>query len=206
MQSKIYLIRHGITEGNIKRWFYGAADVPLAQEGIEALKKQVAEGIYPEPENADYYTSGLGRTEHTLELIYGEKDHEQIEELREMNFGNYETKTYEELKNDPEFIKWFKDKSGKLRTPGGESTEDFVERVTGGWKLLVGKHRLKELSVRHNGKPAESVVVCHGGVISAILETNFPGVQDHFFGWVPDPGHGYELTMKDGEIVEYTKF
>ena len=38
MVSKIYLIRHGITEGNEKRWYYGGADLPLTEGGREALK------------------------------------------------------------------------------------------------------------------------------------------------------------------------
>lgn len=206
MKSTIYLIRHGITEGNVKRWFYGAVDVPLLDEGVEALKQQAADGIYPKVENADFYTSGMIRTEQTLNLIYGDVEHEHISEMKEMKFGEYEMTTYEEMKDDPDFMAWLRDKTGDISTPGGESTKGFAERVIKGWNILVGKHRLKELSVRHNGKPAETVMVCHGGVISAIMETHFPGVHEHFFGWVPDPGHGYALTMKDGDIIEYTMF
>lgn len=205
-ESKIHLIRHGITEGNMKNWFYGASEVPLAPEGVRALKEQVAAGIYPEPEDAAYYTSGMDRTEETLRLIYGEVEHEQIVELREMDFGEYEKKSYEELKGDPEFKIWLKDKSGVISTPGGESITGFADRVITGWNKVIGLHRLKELSVRHNGKVAESVVVCHGGVISAIMETIFPGRKKHFFEWVPDPGHGYTLTMDNGEIIDYSMF
>ena len=75
-----------------------------------------------------------------------------------------------------------------------------------GFRKLIGQHRLKELSVRHNGKAAVSTVVCHGGVICAILQESFPDKYDNFFKWMPDPGHGYTLTMEDGEIVEYEKF
>ena len=39
MRSKICLIRHGITEGNKNRLYYGYADIPLAEEGIAALKE-----------------------------------------------------------------------------------------------------------------------------------------------------------------------
>ena len=30
---KLTLIRHGITEGNARRLYYGAADIPLLPEG-----------------------------------------------------------------------------------------------------------------------------------------------------------------------------
>ena len=84
MKSQIHLIRHGITEGNQRRLYYGAADIPLAKEGERMLKELVAEHIYPEAEGSDFYTTGLIRTEQTLTLIYGEKEHSVIEELREM--------------------------------------------------------------------------------------------------------------------------
>lgn len=178
----------------------------MAPEGVRALEKQAAEGIYPDPENADYYTSGMDRTEHTLRLIYGDIEHNQITELREMNFGDYEKKSYKELKDNPKFKTWLNDTSGELSTPGGESMKGFKDRVSQGWSKMVGMHRLKELSVRHNGKPAESVVVCHGGVICAIMDASFPGEKGNFFQWAPDPGHGYTLIVDNGEIVDYSIF
>ena len=63
MNSTIYLIRHSTTSGNVGDWYYGALDVPLVPEGIEKLEKLKDEGIYPSPEDADIYTSGMLRTE-----------------------------------------------------------------------------------------------------------------------------------------------
>ena len=48
MESRICLIRHGITEGNKNKLYYGFADIPLAEEGIYQLKELAAAGIYPE--------------------------------------------------------------------------------------------------------------------------------------------------------------
>ena len=31
------LIRHGLTEGNLKRLYYGSTDLPLTEAGIAAL-------------------------------------------------------------------------------------------------------------------------------------------------------------------------
>ena len=74
------------------------------------------------------------------------------------------------------------------------------------FKTLIGKHRLKELSVRHNGKAAVTTMICHGGTIAAIMEKSFPGRKEHFYKWIPDPGHGYTLTLEDGKIVDYGEF
>ena len=99
--KKIHFIRHGITEGNLKRWHYGWADIPLAPEGMEKLKRLREENIYPRPEKATYYTSGMLRAEQTFEIIYGKREHKVAEKMKEMNFGEFEKKTYEELKEDP---------------------------------------------------------------------------------------------------------
>lgn len=206
MKSQINLIRHGITEGNQKRLYYGAADIPLAEEGIERLKSLIEQGIYPEISEGDFYTTGMIRTEQTLAILYGEVPHSQIEELKEMSFGDFEMKSSEELKEVPEFAKWAEDKTGELESPGGESFGGFARRISGGLKILIGKHRLKELSVRHSGKDAISTMVCHGGTISSIMAELFPGEKEHFFQWIPDPGHGYTLEMQDGEIVSYEEF
>ena len=206
MKSEIHLIRHGITVGNKNRLFYGASDIELAEEGVEALKAQAADGIYPYDENSDYYTSGMKRTEHTLQLIYGEQEHEIIPELREVNCGIYEMKSFKELKGDKDFEAWMSDNTGMTQPEGGESIIQFNERVQEGWKKVIGKHQLKELSVRHKGGPAVSTVVCHGGVICAILHEAFPGTNDNFFKWMPDPGHGYTVTIENGKIISYEKF
>lgn len=206
MKSQIHLIRHGITEGNQKRYYYGAADIPLAPEGEEQLKELAEQGFYPDAEGADFYTTGKRRTEQTLRLIYGEREHEQIPELVEMNFGEFEMKSYEDLKENPEYQRWISDKRGKTEPPGGESIVGFQKRIQGGLKILIGRHRLKELSVRHCGDDAVSVLVCHGGTIGAVMESAFPNQREHFFKWVPDPGHGYTLTLEEGEIIEYEEF
>lgn len=206
MKSQIHLIRHGITEGNQKQYYYGASDIPLAPEGIEELKRLTEEGIYPKAEGADFYSTGMLRTEQTMELIFGKRSHEKIPELAEMKFGKFEMKCYQELKDDPQYQEWISDETGEAEAPGGESTEGFRRRILGGLKILIGKHRLKELSVRHCGDDAVSILVCHGGTIGAILESQFPGEKDHFFKWVPDPGHGYTLTLMDGDISSYEIF
>ena len=206
MKSQIHLIRHGITVGNKNKLFYGASDIELAEEGIEALKQQTADGLYPTDEEGDFYTSGMIRTEHTLALIYGDREHTIIPEFREVNCGIYEMKSFRELKGNADFEAWLADGTGMTVPEGGESIVQFSERVQEGWKKLYAQHRLKELSVRHRGGPATSTVVCHGGVICAILQLNFPEEHDNFFKWMPDPGHGYTLTLEDGDIVRYEKF
>ncbi|MBR5873083.1 MAG: phosphoglycerate mutase family protein, partial [Oscillospiraceae bacterium] len=61
--STIYLFRHGITEGNKRGLYYGSTDLPLIEEGIEAIKIRREAGIYPEISSFEVITTDLTRTE-----------------------------------------------------------------------------------------------------------------------------------------------
>lgn len=108
MKSRICLIRHGITEGNKKKLYYGHSDIDLAEEGITELKELVSSGLYPDGEGADFYTTDLKRTQQTLKLIYGEREFQMIPDLKEINFGDFEMKSYGELKEIEEYRQWLK--------------------------------------------------------------------------------------------------
>lgn len=206
MKSNIHLIRHGITEANQKRLYYGASDIPLADEGVKELSALVTKGVYPQFDEAELYTTGLLRTEQTFALIFGEKSHAHIEELQEMRFGEFEMKSHEELEPLSEYQEWIADKTGTLASPKGESIVDFSKRIKRGFERLVNNHRKRELSEDNAPKETISAIVCHGGTIAAIMEDCFPGGQEHFYKWIPDPGHGYTLTLENGEIISYSDF
>lgn len=205
MKSCIHLIRHGITEGNQKQWYYGEADLPLAPEGLEQIAGLAAAGLYPKVPEGDFYTTGLTRTEQTFKLIYGDTPHKQIVDLHEMNFGDYECKSYEELKSVPGFTAWVEDQTGDIAFPGGESKSGFAARISRGLHELLGYHRLRELAHRHSGKDAVSVLVCHGGVMSQIMQELFPAENKNMWDWIPDPGHGYTVNFVDSDPVSYEK-
>lgn len=196
MASKILFLRHGITEGNKNRWFYGGLNLHLLPEGIENLNQKKASGYYPEiPDNAQYFTTGLIRTEETLETLFGKKVHETIPELREMEFGEYEGRTFQDLENDPLFQNWTYDETGDVAFPGGETRNQFAQRIIRGKEILLGKHKLKELEVRHNGKDAFTVMICHGGVIASLIHDMFPGERESMWDWITEPGGGYLVEM-----------
>jgi len=206
MNSTIALIRHGITEGNERRLYYGSTNVPLAQRGIDELKQLRAEGIYPDAEGALIYTTGMGRTNQTLQLIYGDVPHGIIKDMREINFGAFEMKSYEELMAYEEYRDWITATNDTKAPPGGESIRHFNERVIRGFRELRARHSVRSLELRHHDQEARSIIICHGGTISAVMAHIWPGVKDNMYGWIPDPGHGYLLLLKDDEICEYEEF
>ena len=204
MRSYIHFIRHGITEGIINKWYYGSADLPLTDEGYEALRELMAEGIYPPLGDADCYTSGMLRADQTLKVIYGNVPFKTIPLLREMNFGSWECKTFNELQKEPEYEEWINNKEGSFTFPGGgDSVISFNERIQKGLKELCGYQRLKELSHRQSGKDAVSIMVCHGGTIAAAMEGWFPGDRENFWQWIPATGRGFTVEFKESEPFSY---
>jgi alpha-ribazole phosphatase len=208
MESKLILIRHGITEGNLKRWFYGAVDIPLTEDGVKALERQKAAGEYPQiPADAQYFTSELSRTKHTLRILFGKQKTRELPLLNEMRFGEYECKSYEEMVGDPAFDEWINDMTGNTVPPGGESRVQFGVRVSRGLKELRGLQQLKEWSHRHGGQAAYTVVVCHGGVIGTMMMEMFPE-EGSLWDWIPDPGYGYIINFSgrmDGEVTGWER-
>ena len=85
---KLWLIRHGKTEGNKLARYIGTTDEPLCQEGIEFLKKM----DYPKVQ--EIYVSPLRRCVQTAEILFPEKPVHIIEELAECDFGEFENKNY----------------------------------------------------------------------------------------------------------------
>lgn len=193
--EKIYLIRHGKTVGNEKGWIYGAADVPLTEEGRAMLREGVEKGLYPSKEDLEFFTTGMERTEETFRIIFGREEREIIEGLRELNFGIYECRTFEEMKGDPKYEAWVNDRTGETRPEGGESINDFRRRVDRCFTEFLSAYGESE---------KDCLIVCHGGTIGTIMTTYFSEEKDGMiYRWVPEPGRGFVLFMKDGQIEGY---
>ncbi len=195
--GKIHLIRHGTTEANQAKKYYGKTDLPLAMEGINTISNLAISGIYPKADGAYFYTTGLLRTEQTFFLIYGCKDHLEIPELREYNFGAFEMKTHEELVEEEAYQAWINDRDGLTNCPQGESTTEFHNRVKQGFSKILEDHSKAENHSRN------SIIVCHGGVISFIMRSSFPTEERDMFQWIPDPGRGFTLHLEEGTPISY---
>ena len=178
----IHFIRHGDTEATEKKLYYGSTDLPLSQKGREKLAAQRDAGGYPCLDGLKVYTSGMLRTEETLSVIYGDVPHGTLRELREMEFGRFEMRSYEELKNEPEYISWISGDMFRNVIPGGESAEMFVQRV---WAQMQELIKAGE----------DCLLVLHGGVISCLMEKLFPEEGKHFYDWQPKPGEGYTVEL-----------
>ncbi|MBQ6579455.1 MAG: histidine phosphatase family protein [Oscillospiraceae bacterium] len=183
--STIYLFRHGITEGNKRHLYYGSTDIPLIEEGIEAIRERREAGIYPETEGFKIITTDLCRTEQTLFEMYGrEVPHKTDPRMREFSFGDFEMKGYEQLKDREDYQAWITGDNWRNICPNGESGEIMLNRSLEAMKEYVG---------------TDCIIVCHGGVIAGLMLTWFPGDEtaEHFYAWQPKPSEGYRIDFDD---------
>jgi len=190
---EIHLIRHGKTVANEQKLYCGTTDLPLSEAGIAELRHLKERGIYPK--SADlYYTSGLLRAEQTLDLLYDSVKRSVMPALAEFNFGDFEMKSYETLKERHDYQVWIADNTGLVACPNGDNRQEFIRRCTQGYAQV-------ELNARN---ALNSFVVCHGGVIACIMEFLFPTTHN-FYEWQPEPGHGYTITRTKSNLKSYKK-
>ena len=114
--------------------------------------------------------------------------------------------TYEELMAYEEYRDWITAMNDTKAPPNGECIRDFRTRVIRGFEEVRRRHSIRTLELRHHEEDALSIVICHGGTISAIMNYIWPGVHDNMYGWLPEPGHGYILHLIDDAIKEYERF
>lgn len=188
MSTTLYLIRHSLTEANEKRLYSGATDLPLSPAGVAVARE--AAGKLSLPAAAKALSSGMRRADETLALLTGRKAELTLPDLREMDFGAFELRGYDELRHDPAYIRWIEDAGETVRCPGGESTSEFRARALRGGEALLA---LGE----------DAVVVCHGGVIVALMQRWFPEARRAYYDWQPGPCGGWRVTVEAGRPAGY---
>ena len=172
----VYLIRHGRTGANEKRLYCGSTNLPLSEKGREELQN-----LHYDIENVRFLTSGMKRANETLRILFGDVPFEEDPRFREVDFGIFELRGYEELKDLPKYQAWISGNNERNVPPGGESGEQMRKRV------LEAFSEIRE----------DTVLVTHGGVIAAIMEHLFPEEHKSRYAWQPQNGCGYKIA--DGQ-------
>lgn len=185
MQSyHIYFIRHGMTASNLEGRFVGKTDLPLCPEGIAGLAGLMEKGEYPNV--GLVYTSPLLRCVQTAHLLYPQMDLISLPQLQEFDFGEFENKSLEELKEDSRFLTFMEQKM-KSPAPGGtEGMAQFERRVLEGFEILLKDMMKKQIF--------SAAVVTHGGVIMTLLGgCGLPRTNPSY--WSCQPGEGYGILL-----------
>lgn len=139
----LHLIRHAPTPGNLSKKYIGWTDeAVLPFEAAADPAKKIVWG------------SDLLRCRQTASVLFPNADYQGDPDFRECNFGEWEMKTYDELKNEPHYRDWIDDPY-LVTPPGGESFCQLAKRI--------------ERAIRKLPEGNEFTLIMHGGPIRFLL-------------------------------------
>lgn len=162
---KIYVLRHGQTDWNLKGKIQGNTDIELNYKGIEQAKK-VSEIIKYKNINI-IICSPLKRTKQTAEIIKDVINCDILYEdaLKERNYGIFEGLFRNDIQNSGINLDNFNNYYLNLKYKNIETIHNFCTRV---WKFL---DNLKIAYIDKN-----ILLVSHGGTIR-VINAYFNGIK-----------------------------
>ena len=108
--------------------------------------------------------------------------HEVWPELREISFGIFEGKSYDELNARADYAAWLAgDWFGNV-PPGGESFAQAQARI------LAGLARMQ-------AQGEDILAVVHGGTVLTIMQALFPEEKRTSYAWHPNPVGVYVMEL-----------
>ena len=159
MKTKIYLVRHTQTVGNIEKRLSGRTDFELTLNG-----KKYVEKLTNRLKNIKFdkaYSSISGRAVKTIEPICKLQglEIEKTDKLCEMDFGIYDGLKWEEVNKINPKIKQTQDEINEIAgIPGQESTEEVANRMFS---------FIRTVSIQNTGKVI--LMSSHGVAIEAFI-------------------------------------
>ena len=193
--TEIIFIRHGETDFNRARLYFGHLDTDLNKTGVEQLRKTKILFEKREKMPDVVFSSDLKRCSQSMEILQIDEETEKIltKDLREINFGIFEGKTYEEIKSEyPEKVEKMINDWRNFKADKGESINEMMLRVAEKMNEIINQYRNKKI-----------LVVAHAGVIQALTSYYLFGNLDGYWKFKINNGSITKLhVMEDG----YTYF
>jgi alpha-ribazole phosphatase len=199
---EVELIRHGMTASNMAGRYIGRTDEPLSTEGIAAIRKN---GEFPDISRV--YVSSMRRARETAALLFPCADLIICDDLREMDFGDFEGKSAQEMECDAAYRTWVD--AGCLNAcPNGEGISDFSGRVISAFDRIVREEirRINSENKAAEGNPVPArqntrgndrlIIVAHGGTIMAVMQA-FAWPRRTFYDWHIGNGNGWRAQMDE---------
>ena len=155
-QIELYLIRHGMTLGNVEHRYIGRqTDEPLSEDGRQQLEKRKDQWaqVCRTWDMPYVFVSPMIRCRQTAEILFPQIPQIEIDPWREMDFGEFEEKNYAQLNGDPRYQAWI-DSGGTMTFPGGEDPEEFRKRCVRGFEKVIKECRHDQIK--------SVAVVAHG--------------------------------------------
>ena len=183
-ETILYLIRHGETEGNLKKAYQGQNNTPLTELGrrqAQQMGKRIGEiGV------DIVISSDLGRSMETASIACSGTNREIIPHpgLRERHFGMFQGMKFDDAKAKyPDIFARYRGQEPDFRIPEGETWREFISRI---------KDTLEEIGEGYRGKTC--ALFTHGAVVGYFFA--------YQLGFFMEPG---DLTYKvaNGSFTKY---
>ena len=188
---RIMLLRHGKTQGNLDNRYNGRTDDPLSEIG--RAEAQVCEHY---PEISFVYASPMRRAQETAKIFFPNAAIETVSDLREMDFGDFEGRSADEMADDEAYRAWVA--GGCIDVcPNGEGIPGFAKRAS-----VVFAGCVSDAIARGETRVGFAV---HGGVIMAIM-TAFSGSDAPYHTWYVHNCSGYEVTIDEALWTQKQQF
>lgn len=170
--KRIYLMRHARPELPFGgRVYYGRTDYPLSEEGREAASR-VGAFLRGRIKFDALYTSGMKRAVETASLVVPEMEGTAVPELREIDLGEWDGRSYDEVRD--QFREIYEKRGMKFAStapPGGETFEELQRRAVPAFEKILAAHESGNI-----------LIVAHGGAIWSITARLFGlDLNDMFF-------------------------
>jgi alpha-ribazole phosphatase len=189
MDTTLYLVRHGETEGAEVKRYKGSIDIPLSERGerqIEQVSAFILKDLQkcsepPSPPKLPkaVYCSDLQRAIRSAEIIARpySLDPVIVPSLRERNFGIWEGMSFDEIrKKYPEEFDAWAGNPLRFSPMQGESTFAMKERVIQAFEKIIVNHKGDSIAIVSHGG-VNRIILCHTLGIS--LENIFRVEQDY---------------------------
>ncbi|WP_240377707.1 histidine phosphatase family protein [Bacillus piscicola] len=144
-QRTVYFLRHGVTHPNERRQYTGWSDPELVDGECRWLQR-----LAPYLEADQVFSSDLIRAKQTAACLFPSSPPSVSPSFRELYFGDFEGKTYEELKGNKAYQHWL-DHIDSAAPLNGESLRSFQKRVQDGWELVKRRTDRRAAVVTHGG-------------------------------------------------------
>lgn len=139
--TRIFVVRHGETDGNQKKIYRGHWDLPLNKTGKAQVKKA---GEALQSVRLDViYTSPLLRAAQTAEAVAAKQDvePEEDESLIDIDYGDWtKLPDAEVAEKFPDQYRQWKQSPETVLFPGGEGLPSVRARVEPALKMFVEQH------------------------------------------------------------------
>ncbi len=159
MKTKVYMVRHAETIGNIEQRLTGRADYDLTSKGILSVEK-----LTQKLSNIKFdaiFSSTSGRTKRTIEPLakMNELKITQLEDLCEMYFGDYDGCKWQDVNRIHPEIKQRQNEINELSgIPNQESMTDASERMYNCIKKICNKNLGKTILICSHGVVIEGFI------------------------------------------------